>query len=347
MSQSLAVKYRPKTFEEVVGQSITTEILKKQIENKTFKNAYLFSGHSGCGKTTSARIFARMINNGVGDPIEKDATTFGVDDARNLAEEARQRAIAGEYKIFIIDECHRLGGDKKDAWNALLKVIEECPKYTIFIFCTTEPEKVIPTVRNRLQRYNFTPISAPEIRARLEYICQQEGFTNYEQTCDYISKSVQGGMRDAITYLEQISDYSKDLNIEVAKKVIGGLSYETMFKLTWAITGNQEAEIISTIEELYQNGQDLKTFIDIYLDFILDLVKFILFRQIELTNIPSYLATQENAVVQFTTQDPNSLTKYNKLADKLLETKQAIVYDNYYKNTIIIMLVQAAIELSK
>ena len=268
MSQSLAVKYRPKTFEEVVGQSITTEILKKQIENKTFKNSYLFSGHSGTGKTTCARIFARMINNGVGDPIEKDATTFGVDDARNLAEEARQRAIAGEYKIFIIDECHRLGGDKKDAWNALLKVIEECPKYTIFIFCTTEPEKVIPTVRNRLQRYNFTPISAPEIRARLEYICQQEGFTNYEQTCDYISKSVQGGMRDAITYLEQISDYSKDLNIEVAKKVIGGLSYETMFKLTWAITGNQEAEIISTIEELYQNGQDRSSFIDIYLDFI-------------------------------------------------------------------------------
>ena len=218
MSQSLAVAYRPKTFEEVVGQSITTEILKKQIENKTFKNAYLFSGHSGVGKTSIARIFARMINNGVGDPIEKDATTFGVDDARNLAEEAKQRAIAGEYKIFIIDECHRLGGDKKDAWNALLKVIEECPKYTIFIFCTTEPEKVIPTVRNRLQRYNFTPISAPEIRARLEYICQQEGFTNYEQTCDYISKSVQGGMRDAITYLEQISDYSKDLNIEVAKK---------------------------------------------------------------------------------------------------------------------------------
>ena len=106
MSQSLAVKYRPKTFEEVVGQNITTEILKKQIENKTFKNAYLFSGHSGTGKTSIARIFARMINNGVGDPIEKDATTFGVDDARNLAEEARQRAIAGEYKIFIIDECH-------------------------------------------------------------------------------------------------------------------------------------------------------------------------------------------------------------------------------------------------
>lgn len=347
MGQSLAVKYRPKTFDDVVEQSITTDILKKQVENKTFKNAYLFCGKSGAGKTTCARIFANMINNGVGEPIEKDATTFGVDGARDLAEEAKQRAIAGEYKIFIIDECHRLGGDKKDAWNALLKIIEECPKYTIFIFCTTESEKVIPAVRNRLQRYNFAPISSTGIRNRLEYICQQEGFTNYEQSCDFISKSVQGGMRDAITYLEQVSDYSKDLDIEVTKKILGGLSYETMFKLTWAIIGNKKEEIINSIETLYNQGQDLKSFINIYLDFVLDLVKFILFKRIDVTNIPAYLATENNAVVQFTVQDPNSLQIYNTFADKLLEIKQAITYDNYYKNTIIVMFLQLATELRK
>jgi DNA polymerase-3 subunit gamma/tau len=336
---SLATKYRPQSFEEVCGQNITVTILKKVILEKAFKNVYLFSGNSGCGKTTCARIFAKAINNGIGDPIEIDAASnSGVDNVRSIIESANQRSLVGEYKIYIIDECHSL---TSQAWQAFLKGIEETPKYTIFIFCTTEPQKIPATILNRVQRYNFAPISQAEIKNRLVYICRQEGFINYEDSCEFISKMSNNSMREAITYLEQIADYSKDLNIEVAKKVFGSISYETMFKLTWAIQKNESSNIINIIENLFNEGQDLKNFINTYLSFILDLAKFSIFRDINLTSIPSYLASENNAVVQFTVNSSNT-EYFTNLASKILEIKSNIRYDLNYKSTIIVMLLSIA-----
>lgn len=336
---SLATKYRPQSFEEVCGQNITVTILKKVILEKAFKNVYLFAGNSGCGKTTCARIFAKAINNGIGDPIEIDAASnSGVDNVRSIIESANQRSLVGEYKIYIIDECHSL---TSQAWQAFLKGIEETPKYTIFIFCTTEPQKIPATILNRVQRYNFAPISQAEIKNRLLYICQQEGFINYEDSCEFISKMSNNSMREAITYLEQIADYSKDLNIEVTKKVFGSISYETMFKLTWAIQKNESSNIISIIENLFNEGQDLKNFINLYLSFVLDLAKFSIFRDINLTNIPSYLASENNAVVQFTVSNSN-IEYFTNLASKILEIKSNIRYDLNYKSTIIVMLLSIA-----
>lgn len=342
---SLATKYRPTDFEAVCGQSITVDILNKQIENKTFKNCYLFSGKSGAGKTTIARIFANKINDGVGSPIELDcASQNSVDNIRAITEAANQRSLVGEYKIFILDECHMLSNA---AWNAMLKCIEEPPKYTIFIFCTTDPQKIPATILNRVQRYNFAAIDSESIKNRLLYICNQEGFTEYEPTCDLLSKTCFGSMRDAITNLEQIADYSHSLNLDVAKKVLGGLSYETMFKLTWALKANNEAEIFNIIETLYSDGQDLKNFINNYLSFILDLNKYILFKNIDLTAIPTYLATDENPVVQFTVEAENSLELFNKLAENILDIKTQIKYDSNYKATISVMLLKAAAEINK
>ena len=130
--KSFGVKYRPSTWEEVVGQESVLKILKQQINTKSFKNAYIFSGASGSGKTTCARIFANEINEHLGSPIEIDAASNnGVDNVRYISENAKERALDAEYKIYIIDEAHVL---TNQAWNAFLKVIEEPPKYTIFIF---------------------------------------------------------------------------------------------------------------------------------------------------------------------------------------------------------------------
>lgn len=335
---SLAVKYRPQEFEEVSGQQIVVQVLRKAIEKEKFSNVLLFAGPSGTGKTTIARLFANKINKGLGSPIEIDAASnTGVDNVRAIIDSASTRAITGEYKVFIIDECHMISNA---GWNAFLKGIEECPKYTVLIFCTTEPNKVPQTILNRVQRYNLSKISMSDIKARLEYICKQEGFANYEQTCDLISKTCQGGMRDAIAMLEQCADFSTDLSVENTKQILGESSFETMFKLTWALQQKKDKDTLSIIDGLYNSGKDLKQFISIYLDFTLDLEKYIIFKDISLTAIPAYLATEQNAVVQYTVQDKNSLNYFKALTEAILNIKQLIKYDNSYKSTIEILLLK-------
>lgn len=170
--EPLAVKYRPTSFNDMTEQSAIKDILENQIKTKTFQHGYLFTGPAGTGKTTSARIFANMINNGKGNPIEVDAASnSGVDNVRQIIEDAKRKPLDAEYKIFIIDECHSLSNG---AWQALLKTLEETPKFTIFIFCTTNPEKIPPTILSRVQRFQFNKISNDGIYQRLKYIIEAE-----------------------------------------------------------------------------------------------------------------------------------------------------------------------------
>ena len=170
--KSLAIKYRPKTWEDVSEQSSTKLILQQQLQSGEVKNAYLFCGPAGCGKTTCARIFANDINRGEGNPIELDAASNnGVDDVREIINQAKTKSLDSEYKIFIIDECHALSNS---AWQAMLKIIEEPPAKSIFIFATTNPERIPKTILSRVQRYDFNRISTEGIVDRLRYILDEE-----------------------------------------------------------------------------------------------------------------------------------------------------------------------------
>lgn len=172
MSKALAIKYRPHTWDEVTEQGSTKIILQQQLESGEVKNAYLFCGPAGCGKTTCARIFAHDINNGQGNPIELDAASNnGVDDVREIIQQAKTKSLDSEYKIFIIDECHALSNS---AWQAMLKIIEEPPAKSIFIFATTDPQKIPKTILSRVQRYDFQRISQDGIVNRLKYILDEE-----------------------------------------------------------------------------------------------------------------------------------------------------------------------------
>lgn len=339
--QSLNIKYRPTTFEDVCGQSVTVKILDKVVKSGNFKNVYLFAGDSGCGKTTLARIFANLINQGEGEPIEIDAASNnGVNDVREIIEQSTMRSITGGvYKIFIIDECHAITAA---GWQAFLKGIEEPPAYTIFMFCTTEPNKIPATILNRVQRYNITKISTEEIYNRLVNICKNEGFTNFEQTCELISKSCSGCMRDAITLLDQCADYSTDLSANIVESLLSGVSYREMCRLTWALTGvnaeqsseDRMKEIFSVVEYLYNNGHDLRHFVDEYLRFVLDLTKYAVFKNISLTSIPSYLNTKENPVIDYTIGFSDAKNGLEKMISDLLALKATIKFDTSYKETV-------------
>ncbi len=336
--KSLAVKYRPNTFESICGNQVTVQILKRVLELSTPKNAYLFAGPSGCGKTTTARCFARALNNGIGDPIEIDAASNnGVDQVRAIIESANQRSLTGTYKIYIIDECHAI---TSAGWQAFLKGIEETPEYTIFIFCTTEPNKIPVTIQNRLQRFNIAKINSQEIKDRLIFVCQQEGFINYENTCELISKLCDGCMREALTLLDQCADLSTNLSLDNTKAVLGEAPFERMLKLTNCLIGKNEQFTIAAIETLANEGKDLKQFIDEYLGFTLELTKYILFKNISMTNIPAYLENSADpmisvsATINFDSTPEGPLPWFNSLSDKLLEVKNAIKYDTSVKYTI-------------
>lgn len=334
MAESLAVKYRPRDFQSVCSQQSIVKILTRQIEMNEFKNAMLFCGASGCGKTTCARIVASMINEGKGEPIELDAASNnGVENVRQIIHDAQERSIDSKYKIYILDECHCF---TSAAWQAFLKCIEEPPKYTIFIFCTTDPQKIPETILNRVQRFTFNRISTDQIRDRLAYICRQEGFTNFEESVDYLSKLSEGGMRAAITYLDKCSSYSTDLSINNVLSALGNYSYETFFSLINNMIDGNEANVLNIISDFYDEGNDLKLFVDQFLNFCMDVTKYALFKSPDVTRIPLSMESQ----LQSSTNFDNAGRYYAYVLDKLLSLKNMLKSDNSPRSTIEILFLQ-------
>jgi DNA polymerase-3 subunit gamma/tau len=334
MAKSLAVKYRPQTFNDVSSQTSTIKILQRQLELKQYSNVYGFSGPTGVGKTTLARIFANAINGGQGNPIEIDgASNNGVDNIRNIIHDAKERSIDSEYKIYLIDEAHMITAA---GWNAFLKTLEEPPAYTIFMFCTTDIQKVPSTIKNRWMNFTLNKVPTEQIRIRLEQICQQEGFINYTEACDYIAKVSDGGVRDAISILEKASNYSKDLSINNVLKSLGSSSYHLFFKLTDSIIDGNEKEVINTIETLYQEGNDLKLFVDSYLDFTLDLNKFCIFNDMKVTKIPLSMEKE----TKYTAGIANNTAYFNKFTSSILDLKNTVKNDSLIKTTIVVFLLK-------
>ncbi len=341
---SLATKYRPLKFEDVISQGSIIKILQKQLELNTFTNCYLFAGPSGTGKTTLARIFGKKINKDRGELIEIDgASNNGVEAVRSIIDSAQERAIDSEYKIFIVDEAHMI---TTAGWNAFLKTIEEPPKYTIFMFCTTNPEKIPATVLNRLMRFNLSKINIDLIKQRLLYICSQEGYTNFNEACDFISKLGNGGARDSISLLEKAANYNSDLSINNVLECLGNFSYDAFFDLTNAFVDRDESTVLNLLENFYNSGKDLKLFVEQYLEFALDLVKYCLFKNMNSVKIPLSLEAVKlpngeasPRCMKYVTGFDGSLQYFNNLVESILKIKNAIRYDINSKNTIEVMCI--------
>ena len=292
--ESLAVKYRPRSFEDLTEQTAIKDILENQIKTKTFQHGYLFTGPAGTGKTTSARIFASMINAGKGNPIEVDAASnSGVDNIRQIIEDAKRKPLDAEYKIFIVDECHSLSSG---AWQALLKTLEEPPKFTIFIFCTTDPQKVPATILSRVQRYNFQKISNKGIVDRLISIIKKENDSSnihYDlDAVEYISKVSNGGMRDAITLMDKCLSLSHDVTLENVLKTIGGEDYSTFITFLSALEEKEKEISIKVIEDVYNAGKDVKQFMKDFSKFILEVEKYVLYNNFDYISLPNTLENE-------------------------------------------------------
>ena len=329
--ESLGVKYRPHSWDNVIGQDVIVQILQKQIDTKSIKNAYIFSGASGCGKTTAARIFANELNNHIGTPIEIDgASNNGVDNVKQIINSASQRSIDSEYKIYIIDEAHML---TTPAWNAFLKTIEESPKYTIFIFCTTDPQKIPDTIKNRCMRFNFTRISSKDIVQRLSYICETEGVENYHDVVDYISRISHGEMRNAISKLETCIDYSNTLSMESALQALGNFSYDKFFSLINAVIDGDFKTVDTEITNIYNDGADMKLFVTEFLNFVLDIMLYSLNHDIACTTLPITYKDK----LEFSIGFDDATKYYNYYVDKLLDLKNMIKTDVEPLQTILVM----------
>ena len=275
---ALPLKYRPMTFEDVVGQEHVVRTLRHAIEAERVANAYLFIGPRGIGKTTTSRIFAKALNclhpNGVEpcgecvncqeiaagrslDVTELDAASHNkVEDVKPIIESVQFKPASSKYKIFIVDECHMLSNA---AWNALLKTLEEPPPHVRFIFATTEGDKVLATIISRCQRFDLRRIQTNDIVSRLKYICEKEGITAEEDALLAIARGAEGGMRDALSSLDQLISFKGDtVTEEDALGVFGLVSRSALENLAGAILKGDVAAILQAIETFDSAGKNMR-----------------------------------------------------------------------------------------
>lgn len=318
---NLATKYRPKKFNDIVCQDNVKIVLQNQIDMNEFKQAYLFCGSAGTGKTTSARIFANEINKGEGRIVEIDgASNNGVDNIRNLIDNCKMKSLNGTYKVFIIDEVHMLS---IGAFNALLKILEEPPKGTIFILCTTDPQKIPATILSRVQRFDFKRIPTQRIMNRLTYIIEKENQTRTEQieytdeALQYIAQLAEGGMRDAITKLDTVLGFTQNITSEAVIKCLGLTSTQFILEILDNIIAKEPKNILGAIDTIFLEGKDLKLFIKDSIKVLIDVIKCQMGSSSE--NIPQSCQARVTNIIEHSTpgQLLSILDSYNSLYFKI------------------------------
>jgi len=279
--QVFARKWRPQVFEDVVGQGHITRTLQNAISTNRLAHAFLFSGPRGVGKTTTARILAKALNCkqgptptpcGICDPcletaagtsvdvIEIDgASNRGIEHIRELRETVKYAPVGGKYKVYVIDEVHML---TNEAFNALLKTLEEPPPHVIFIFATTEPQKIPATIHSRCQRYGFKRIALAEIASKLREITDKEGIKVSDQGLNLIARAAEGSMRDSQSLLDQAVSYSgMEIRNEDLQAILGAVAQETLKTFADGLLARDASGLLRQIDTLLEQGQDMRQFL--------------------------------------------------------------------------------------
>lgn len=294
MAKALYRQYRPKTFDEVLGQDRVVNVLKNQVKNNNFSHAYIFAGERGCGKTTCAKIFAKAINclhpkdgspclecenckaiddESTIDIIEMDAASNRrIDDIRNLKDNVIYPPNKLKYKVYIIDEAHMI---TREAFNALLKIMEEPPSHLVFILATTEIDKIPNTILSRVQNFEFNKIDSSKIKEQINIILDDKDIKMENEAIDLIIRKANGAMRDALSILDQVISYdSKDFKISDVEELLGVVDFYDIDKLTSSIFSFNQKEALSYIFSLRENNKSNKDILDSLTYYLRDIMVY-------------------------------------------------------------------------
>ena len=344
MHITLYRKYRPSSFSEVSGENEIVKSLKLSLKNKSMAHAYLFSGPRGVGKTTIARLIAKGVNclnlkeNGepcnecknckainegrFSDLIEIDAASNrSIDEIRSLKEKINYQPVEGLKKVYIIDEAHML---TKEAFNALLKTLEEPPAHVMFILATTELEKILPTIISRCQRYDFKPLDLEEMKAGLEYILKEENLSMADDVYPVIYENSSGSMRDSISILERliVTANGKEIDLKIAEDTLGITPSSRIKIFLNKILNENEYDIINELESLANESFDIELFFK-------DLAKYcknaIVKKELDIDKGLKIISTIYDVIGKFKFEDDKKLVGYVIVAEILSNTKQAVV----------------------
>ena len=344
MHITLYRKYRPSSFSEVSGENEIVKSLKLSLKNKSMAHAYLFSGPRGVGKTTIARLIAKGVNclnlkeNGepcnecknckainegrFSDLIEIDAASNrSIDEIRSLKEKINYQPVEGLKKVYIIDEAHML---TKEAFNALLKTLEEPPAHVIFILATTELEKILPTIISRCQRYDFKPLDLEEMKAGLEYILKEENLSMADDVYPVIYENSSGSMRDSISILERliVAANGKEINLKIAEDTLGITPSSRIKIFLNKLLNENEYDIINELESLANESFDIELFFK-------DLAKYcknaIVTKELDIDKGLKIISTIYDVIGKFKFEDNKKLVGYVIVAEILSNTKQTVV----------------------
>ena len=280
MYQVIARKYRPQTFRDVVNQEHVKTTLENAIAQKRIAHGYIFSGQRGTGKTTIARILARCLNciqgptatpcgecascreitaGGTVDVIEIDAASNrGINEMRELRENVRYRPARDRYKVFIIDEAHQI---TNEAFNALLKTIEEPPEWVVFVLCTTEAHKIPATIASRCQHFSFRSVDFEDLITRMAWICEQEGIETDQEALAALAAAGEGSVRDSLSALDQaIACCGSKLDAAEVRALLGAFSLESLEQVSQALLDGNSGRMLEVVDELERNGLNLQHF---------------------------------------------------------------------------------------
>lgn len=324
---NLANKYRPQRFSDVTEQGVVSSIIQNICESGELTNRnFLLIGPAGTGKTTLGRIMANVLNDNTGSVIEVDAASHGgVDSVRDLCEQAHSYPIGQKWKVFIIDECHCI---TPAGWAVFLKTLEDTAGKSIFIFATTNPEKIPDTILSRVQTFQLSKISLSGIVSRLKYVLDSEkaegkDISYTDDAINYIAKLANGGMRDALTLTDKVLAYSNSIDSETVSAALSLPKYDDYFELLGSYAKHDNQKIAAVIDKVYNSGVNFVKWFEGFHSFVTNVMKYIFLQDISLTMIPTQY---EDKICKYSTAHASICLK---LANKLLVMNNELKSTNY------------------